>query len=103
MAKVILFGVADFASLGHKRLSIIDLRTGQQPMTCTASCAWEAVGAPCMNQTCVDGACAGVCAPGQTECAPSPANAVQTCDATGNWTTATPCMAGQMCVSGACQ
>lgn len=41
----------------------------------------------CPNQTCVDGVCSGVCAPGQTNpvaCGKCGTD-TQTCDATGNW------------------
>ena len=42
-------------------------------------------GAACTDQACINGACSGVCTPGSRQCS---GNAVETCDATGNWGTA---------------
>jgi hypothetical protein len=61
------------------------------------SCVSGAVVA-CTNQTCVSGACQGVCAPGQLRCS---GNGVQTCTATGTWGAAVACLS-QACLAGAC-
>ncbi len=45
----------------------------------------------CVNQTCRAGACAGICAQGQTQCAPD-GTGVETCDASGMWGDALPCV-----------
>jgi hypothetical protein len=64
--------------------------------TCDESGNWDP-GLACTNQTCVNGACAGVCAPGQTKCS---GNTQQACDGSGNWATSTTCPVA--CCSGAC-
>ena len=65
--------------------------------TCSASGSWGAAVA-CTNQTCISGACTGVCAPGQTQCT---GNGVETCTASGTWGTAVGCT-NSACVTGAC-
>jgi hypothetical protein len=64
--------------------------------TCDTGGAW---GNPvaCAGQTCVAGACAGVCAPGDTQCAGAD---LQSCDATGNFATTQTCPVA--CCAGAC-
>ena len=78
-----------------------------QAQTCLPDGAWQNAGDPCVDQTCVVGptgdagaACQGVCVVGQTQCA---GNAVQTCDATGSWSTGVDCAPPTpACVDGAC-
>jgi hypothetical protein len=69
-----------------------------QPQTCSPTGTWTA-GAPCSGQTCYNGACTGVCAPGQVGCS---GNAPESCNAMGGFTVGSPCT-NQTCVSGACQ
>jgi hypothetical protein len=53
--------------------------------TCDATGAWGTATA-CVAQACVNGACSGVCAPGDSKCS---GNGVQTCDTSGAWGAAT--------------
>ncbi|HEY1953961.1 MAG TPA: hypothetical protein VGH28_00065, partial [Polyangiaceae bacterium] len=48
-------------------------------------------------QTCVNGACAGKCSQGQTQCS---GNAIETCDATGNYAVSQTCAVA--CCNSAC-
>jgi formylglycine-generating enzyme len=41
---------------------------GQQPQECTAEGTWENLGGACVDQACINGACVGVCSPGQSQC-----------------------------------
>ena len=69
--------------------------------TCSADGIWGNP-APCTDSTCSNGACAGVCAPGQTSCS---GNGVATCAAGGLWGSVVACV-DQTCVAGtpsACQ
>jgi hypothetical protein len=54
--------------------------------------------AGCVDQTCVAGACTGVCAVDTTKCSN---NGVETCGAEGQWGTPVACT-GQTCVDGVC-
>src|SRR5258708_114908 len=51
----------------------------------------------CMNKACVNGACTGTCTPATTRCM---GNGVQTCDTSGNWSTASACT--EYCLNGSC-
>jgi formylglycine-generating enzyme required for sulfatase activity len=51
----------------------------------------------CVDQTCVSGACTGVCAPGQVRCK---GDVPQSCDSNGNWADGVLCQA--YCSQGAC-
>lgn len=51
----------------------------------------------CKDQACVDGKCTGECSPGAKRCS---GDAVQTCDAAGQWGAALPCDA--FCSAGTC-
>ena len=68
---------------------------------CTGNTPWSCVGgvvtsgAACSNQTCVAGACTGVCAPGQTQCA-SGNSLFQSCKADGTWGTTATCTGPSM-------
>jgi hypothetical protein len=75
---------------------------GQQPTICTGSGAWQAVGAPCVGQACVNGACTGVCAPNSTECSSS--TQIQTCTSSGQWGNAVAACSGTstVCSGGDC-
>ncbi len=53
--------------------------------------------ATCSNQACVNGTCAGMCVPNETECF---GNGFQTCGADGGWQKATAC--AQACSDGGC-
>ncbi len=69
---------------------------GNSVQTCTGG-QWGSTMA-CSSQTCVNGSCVGVCAPGQTKCDGS-TNSVQTCDSSGNWVDSTNCTTtSQTCV-----
>ena len=57
--------------------------TGNAPERCGPDGQWQAQAA-CLAQTCVDGACQGVCAPGQRTCNVMGASV---CDAAGAWST----------------
>jgi hypothetical protein len=57
-----------------------------QPNGCTQ---WVST-ATCSHKTCVSGACAGVCGPGDTQCS-GDGTAVQSCDPNGQWTTQKDC------------
>jgi len=60
--------------------------TSNDVETCGASGEWpptDGTTAGCTSQTCVSGACAGVCAPNQIHCID--ANHYSVCDATGNF------------------
>ncbi len=57
----------------------------------------EAPLATCSNQACVNGTCAGMCVPNQTQCF---GNGFQTCGADGGWEKATAC--GESCSDGGC-
>jgi hypothetical protein len=61
---------------------------GQQPQRCGSNATWQNNGGPCTAQTCVQGACAGVCAPGQQECN---GNNVWTCSGSGAYAESTTC------------
>jgi hypothetical protein len=54
--------------------------------------------APCSDQACINGTCRGVCTPGKLRCA---SNAVQTCEANGNWGTPVACVSST-CTNGKC-
>jgi len=71
--------------------------SGNGVQTCSASGTW---GSPvtCTNQTCINGVCSGVCAPGQTQCS---GNATEACTASGTWGSPSSCT-NQTCVNGAC-
>lgn len=56
---------------------------GQDPQ----GCFYEASSTKCSDQTCYQGACAGVCAPGQNRC--SDDRTLQTCSSMGTWTSQT--------------
>jgi hypothetical protein len=53
-----------------------------------------------MSQTCIDGACAGICGPGETQCDDA-SNGVDSCTSDGEWSAPMPCT-GQTCIDGAC-
>ena len=58
----------------------------------------------CVNMTCLDGGCAGVCAPGETQCNDEdggPSDSVEICGPDGQWGPPTPC-ATKTCSGGAC-
>jgi formylglycine-generating enzyme required for sulfatase activity len=55
--------------------------------------------AACPNQTCVAGACSGVCAPSQTRCE---GQQPQSCGPDGQWQDNGACTASQTCIDGAC-
>ncbi len=57
----------------------------------------EAPLATCSNQACLNGTCAGMCVPSQTQCF---GNGFQTCGADGGWEKATAC--GESCSDGGC-
>jgi hypothetical protein len=64
---------------------------------CDASGKYWGKDAPCANQTCVDGACAGVCQVGSYGiCAGA---AIQKCDSQGQWGTQT-CTSADVCAEG---
>jgi formylglycine-generating enzyme required for sulfatase activity len=52
----------------------------------------------CLNQTCADGGCQGVCAPGQQQCTNGN---LQSCDDQGQWGASWPCTTGA-CNPGSC-
>jgi hypothetical protein len=56
-------------------------------------------GATCPSHTCIAGACTGVCAPGQKECA---GLVPRTCDATGHWQEQPSCDDGNACTVDSC-
>ena len=56
---------------------------GNAPQVCDEGGRWRTSPA-CNHQTCIDGACVGVCAPADRECLPTTSKA---CNPTGNWTT----------------
>jgi hypothetical protein len=64
-----------------------------------SGCFYEGSTTTCVNQTCVAGACVGVCGPGQTGC---DGNAPETCGTSGQWVSGTACSAVTTCVSGTC-
>jgi len=64
-----------------------------------SGCFYEASTATCSDQTCVSGACTGVCAPGQTRC---DGQTPQACGTNGQWGSGTTCDASTTCVSGTC-
>ena len=66
--------------------------------TCQSSGTWSAAAA-CTNQTCLGGACTGVCAPGQTACL---GNGLETCQSNGTWSSATTCTTGVTNAIGTC-
>jgi hypothetical protein len=71
--------------------------SGAQPLVCMSG-AWMASGAPCSGQTCLQGACTGVCGAGQVQC---DGQQPQACSAEGEWVSmGAPC-AGS-CTNGAC-
>jgi hypothetical protein len=72
---------------------------GNGVQTCGTTGNWSAAVA-CTNQACVNGACQGVCAPGQTQCSTS-GNGVQTCTSNGTWGSSVTCT-NATCVAGAC-
>ncbi len=78
---------------------------GNQPQSCDASGAWQDSSAACSGQTCVSGACTGVCGPGQTlpvacgDCGTD----TQTCSATGTWQSSGTCSNQGVCSPGAKQ
>jgi hypothetical protein len=71
--------------------------TGNSFETCGDAGSW---GSPfsCIDQTCINGACTGMCAPNQTQCS---GNGVQTCTANGTWGGAVPCT-NSACINGQC-
>ena len=64
--------------------------------TCDATGKWSDP-VPCASQTCVNGACAGSCSPGQTQCS---GNSIQTCDGSGTWAISQTCPVA--CCDAAC-
>jgi hypothetical protein len=72
---------------------------GNDVETCTANGTYGS-GVACNSQTCVNGVCTGVCAPGQTDCS---GNTTQNCSSTGTWQNVTTCaQPTPSCVNGSC-
>ncbi len=72
---------------------------GQNVETCGLDLVTVTVVQTCTNQTCVNGACQGVCAPGQKNCS---GNTPQTCSNAGQWQSLTGCGTNTLCNAGAC-
>jgi formylglycine-generating enzyme len=72
---------------------------GQTRLRCETDLVTSETLDTCENQTCIDGACVGECAPGRTRCS---GNTAQICGAGGEWQDDAPCTGAQICVSGAC-
>jgi hypothetical protein len=87
--------------------------SGLQPQLCENG-EWHNVGASCVSQACVGGACAGTCTPGATQCsglsyAPEAGafigdyTTTQTCSPMGQWGAEAPCsQPTPTCKSGSC-
>jgi hypothetical protein len=87
--------------------------SGLQPNLCENN-EWHNVGAACVSQACVDGACAGTCTPGAIQCsglsyAPEAGafigdyTSTQTCSPMGQWGAEIPCsQPTPTCKSGSC-
>ncbi len=72
---------------------------GNSPYTCDVNGNFEMAKA-CGKSTCVDGACQGICALGETRCSASDPKVPEACDATGQWETMSACTG--TCTSGSC-
>jgi hypothetical protein len=80
-------GVVDVVDAGPEASadSAVDVTIdggGSRPTDAAATCD------ACVDQTCINGVCAGVCAPNQTRCF---GNLIQMCATSGNWQTQTTC------------
>jgi serine/threonine-protein kinase len=71
---------------------------GDAPQTCSPTGVLE-TGSRC-PYACSEGACVGVCVPGNTQCAN--AGAMQTCGSDGRWETPVSCSKASGCRNGAC-
>jgi hypothetical protein len=87
--------------------------SGLQPQLCENG-EWHNLGASCVSQACVDGACVGTCTPGATQCsglsyAPEAGafigdyTTTQACSPMGQWGAEVPCpQPTPTCKSGSC-
>ncbi|HRI63028.1 MAG TPA: SUMF1/EgtB/PvdO family nonheme iron enzyme [Polyangium sp.] len=72
---------------------------GNSPYTCDVNGNFE-IAKACEKSTCVDGACQGICALGETRCSASDPKVPEVCDAAGQWKTMSAC--ASVCNAGSC-
>lgn len=88
----------DELELGECQAGEIRCASNAQPQTCDGERRWQNQ-APCIDQTCIFGACIGDCQAGKKRCG---GTTPEICGADGQWQAQAICRPGEVCKGGAC-